>query len=125
MRIARQRGFTAYTVEEFLASPDARPGGYDSLLFAHVLEHMDRRAAVSLISTYRPFLRPGGRVCVITPQERGYRSDSTHVEYVDFDGIRRIAEQSKLVVEKMFSFPLPRAFGRLFTYNEFVAICRA
>jgi SAM-dependent methyltransferase len=125
VRIARERGFTAYTVEEFLRSPDAEPGGYDSLLYAHVLEHMNGADAVSLVKSYLPFLRPGGRVCVITPQERGYRSDATHVEYVDFDGIRHIAEESQLVVEKTYSFPLPRVFGTVFTYNEFVAVCRA
>lgn len=125
VRVARQRGFIAYTVEEFLASSDAETARFDSLLFAHVLEHMNRSSAVSLIESYLPFLRPGGRVCVITPQERGYRSDPTHVEYVDFDGIRGIAEESQLVIERRFSFPLPRVFGRVFRYNEFVAVCRA
>jgi hypothetical protein len=27
-------------------------------------------------------------------------------------------------VEKSYSFPLPRVFGRIFTYNEFVAVGR-
>ena len=30
----------AYTTDEFHGSPDDRPGSFDSVLFAHVLEHM-------------------------------------------------------------------------------------
>ena len=41
---ARERGFTALTADEFVSSPVAEPGGFDTLLFAHVLEHMDRAA---------------------------------------------------------------------------------
>jgi len=28
-------------------------------------------------------------------------------------------------VERQYSFPLPRVFGSLFTYNEFVVVARA
>ena len=41
VEVVRQRGFTAYTSGEFPSSPDATLEGYASLLFAHVLEHMD------------------------------------------------------------------------------------
>jgi 2-polyprenyl-3-methyl-5-hydroxy-6-metoxy-1,4-benzoquinol methylase len=122
IRIAKERGLTAYTVEEFTASTDARHGEYDSLLFAHVLEHMDRDAALGLVRGYLPYLKPGGRVCMITPQEKGYRSDATHVEYVDMDGLRSLASDAELTVERGYSFPLPRPFGRVFTYNEFVLV---
>ena len=120
--IARARGLNAYTVEEFLASADARPAGFDTLLYAHVLEHMPRAAAVQLVRDYLPFLRVDGRACFITPQERGYASDATHVEFVDIDGLRSIAAEAGLDVERTYSFPLPRAFGKLFTYNEFILV---
>lgn len=120
--IAKARGLNAYTIEEFLASPAARPAGYDTLLYAHVLEHMSREAAVQLLRDYLPFLATDGRVCIITPQERGYASDATHVEFVDFDGIRSIAAEAGLAIDRAYSFPLPRLFGRVFTYNEFVAV---
>lgn len=122
IRIANERGLTAYTVDEFAASPDARLEGYDSLLFAHVLEHMNREAARSLVRVYLPYLKPRGRVCLITPQEKGYRSDATHVEYVDMEGLRSVATELGLTVERAYSFPLPRAFGNVFTYNEFVLV---
>ncbi|QEO13532.1 class I SAM-dependent methyltransferase [Agromyces intestinalis] len=122
--IARDRGLEAYTVAEFATSPHAVPESFDSLLFAHVMEHMDRASDDVLVATYLPYLRPGGTVCFITPQERGYRSDATHVQFVDFAGLEEIAEASGLTVERRFSFPLPRAAGRAFTYNEFVVVAR-
>ncbi|UOE44510.1 class I SAM-dependent methyltransferase [Agromyces larvae] len=122
--IARERGLEAYTVDEFAASTAAVPEAYDSLLFAHVMEHMDRESDIALVTAYLPYLRAEGQVCFITPQERGYRSDATHVQFVDFAGLEEIAHAAGLAVERRFSFPLPRVAGRAYTYNEFVAVAR-
>ncbi|MET0976502.1 MAG: methyltransferase domain-containing protein [Leifsonia sp.] len=122
--IARSRGLTAFTVDGFLASTYAVPESYDSLLFAHVMEHMDRESDLRIIADYLPYLKKGGKVVLITPQERGYASDSTHVQFVDLAGLREIAEASGLVVDRAFSFPFPRAAGKAFTYNEFVQVAR-
>lgn len=122
VQIARSRGFTALTVEEFASSPHATPGAFDSLLYAHVLEHMDRPAGIDLLHAYLPYLAGNGRICLITPQERGYTSDSTHVRFIDLDELRTIAREFGWQVERAYSFPLPRIFGRLFTYNEFVLV---
>lgn len=75
----RGRGFDAMTADEFLASELAAPGAFDSILLAHVIEHLDRSEAKSLLRTYLPFLKAGGTVFFICPQERGYASDPTHV----------------------------------------------
>lgn len=125
VEVARSRGLTAFTPEEFPASPLARPGGFDSLLFAHVIEHMDTPAAKDLLGTYLPYLRPAGTVAFICPQERGYTLDATHVWFADFDGLTQLAAASDLEVQRRYSFPFPRAFGRLFPYNEFVVVARA
>jgi len=120
--VARQHGFVAYTPDEFLTSPDARPASFDSLLFAHVLEHLPNGAAAELVAHYLPYLRPGGRVILITPQESGYRSDPTHVEFLDFEALRGIAATCGLRPQRQYSFPFPRSLGRLFRYNEFVVV---
>lgn len=120
--VARSRGLEAYTVEEFFAG---NHGAFDSLLVAHVVEHMSGADALSMLKSYLPYLRPNGRVCLITPQESGYRSDSTHVRFVDFAGLGELARALDLAVERQYSFPLPRAAGRLFRYNEFVQVARA
>ncbi|MBY0369831.1 class I SAM-dependent methyltransferase, partial [bacterium] len=79
----RARGLTAYTVEEFFASSYAKKGCFDSLLLSHVLEHLAPMDAVALLKRYAPFVRPGGKVVIITPQAKGYASDPTHLCYVD------------------------------------------
>jgi 2-polyprenyl-3-methyl-5-hydroxy-6-metoxy-1,4-benzoquinol methylase len=122
--IARSRGLTAYTSEEFPASADCVPASFDTILLAHVVEHMDRDTAVGLLTGYRPFLKPGGRVVVITPQEAGYRTDDTHVRFVDFGGLADLASAIGFTITRTYSFPFPRMVGKVFPYNEFVAICQ-
>jgi 2-polyprenyl-3-methyl-5-hydroxy-6-metoxy-1,4-benzoquinol methylase len=123
--VARSRGLTAYASDEFRDSPDAVHGSYDTLLLAHVVEHMKRDSAVGLLAGHLMFLRPAGRVVLITPQEAGYRSDSTHVRFVDFDGAADLAAAIGFEIERKYSFPFPRMAGKIFAYNEFVTVTRS
>jgi SAM-dependent methyltransferase len=121
----RAQGLRAVTIEEFFRDPElTRPEHYDSALMAHVVEHLTAPEARSVLGSYLPFLRPGARVVFITPQERGYASDATHVAFTDFDALAGLSEDLGLVVERKYSFPFPRGFGRSFTYNEFHLIAR-
>jgi 2-polyprenyl-3-methyl-5-hydroxy-6-metoxy-1,4-benzoquinol methylase len=122
--VARSAGLTAYTSEEFAGSADAVAQSYDTLLLAHVVEHMGRDSAIGILEAYLQFLRPGGRVVLITPQEAGYRTDSTHVRFVDFAGAADLAAAIGFDVARQYSFPFPRYVGKLFPYNEFVTIAR-
>lgn len=119
---ARERGLTAYTPGEFLASPDAVLGGFDSLLVAHVLEHLDLSTQRDLLATYLPYVREGGRVILITPQEAGFRTDATHVRFVDPAGCDLALREHGWRVVSRQSFPFPRPVGRVFPYNEFVVV---
>ena len=120
----RARGFDAYTTDEFRTS-GAASTRFTALLFSHVLEHMTRAEAISLVRKYLPNLQRPGKVVFVTPQERGYASDATHVEFMDLDALTDIADRCGLAVERSESFPFPRPFGRLFTYNEFVVVATA
>ena len=121
---ARDRGHEAYTLEEWEASPARQPSSFDSLLLAHVIEHMDEQSGKALLVSYLPYLRPGGQVLFICPQERGYASDATHVRFTTDADLATLALGAGLQVEKSFSFPFPRATGRFFTYNEFCLLAR-
>lgn len=121
---ARERGLDAYSVEEWNESPLRREKSFDSLLLAHVIEHVDEQTAKSLLDSYLPYLQPRGKVLFICPQERGYASDPTHVRFTTDADLARLAERSGLAVEKRFSFPFPRPAGRVFTYNEFCVLAR-
>jgi len=125
VRAARERGLTAFTPSEFLRSADYnRPGRFDTILLAHVAEHMTEDEAVALLQEYEALLRSDGRLILISPQEAGFRSDPTHVEFMDFARLARISDRLGFQPERAFSFPFPRFAGHLFTYNEFVVVSR-
>lgn len=122
---ARARGLTAFTPGEFRRSEEYnRPGRFDSILLAHVAEHMTEDQTVALLEEYKALVRPGGKLILIAPQEAGFRSDPTHVQMIDFAGLARISNRLGFVPQRAFSFPFPRRVGRLFTYNEFVVVSR-
>lgn len=122
--LARSMGFDARTVEDFKNSQLAVPGAFDGLLLAHVVEHMDREQALKLLRDYLPFVRPGGRVFLVCPQDRGYASDSTHVWFAQDSDLEELVRKLGLELERSFSFPFPRQMGRLFIYNEFCVTAR-
>jgi len=74
------------------------------------------------MASYLPMVRPGGRVVFITPQERGYASDATHVAFTDFAALSELSDDLGLRVLSSHSFPFPRRAGKLFIYNEFHVI---
>jgi SAM-dependent methyltransferase len=120
LAIARSRGYEVYTPEQFRGSRRARRDSFDTLLFAHVLEHMALEKAIETIAEYRGFAKVAGRLIIITPQEAGFRHDPSHVNFTDFGAIRDICARVGARIDRRFSFPFPRLVGRIFVYNEFV-----
>lgn len=124
IEVAVAQDLPAFTLEEWAQSPHAVPGSFDTLLFSHVLEHLDFTDAHALISDYLPYVRPGGLVVIECPQEVGYRSDSTHVRWVDEAEIQRQCSALGLAIDRQFSFPFPRILGKTFIYNQFETVAR-
>lgn len=124
VHVARKRGLTAFTPDDFDGSEYARRHLFDTILLAHVMEHMSASEAEALVRRYLPLVKPGGMVIFITPQEVGYRSDPTHVEFVDFAALDRLGRALGILPSRAYSFPFPRWAGRLFKFNEFVWIGR-
>ena len=121
---ARRAGLRALTPAEFATSSWCRPGVFDSLLLSHVAEHMRREELLALLRQHLVYVRPGGLLILVTPQEVGFRSDPSHVEFLDLAALRSVAETLGLEPVRDYSFPFPRFFGRLFVYNEFVSVSR-
>lgn len=121
--VAVSRGLVAFTPEAFLASEHARPGRFDAMLLAHVAEHLQAEDLLALVRTYLPFLDDRRRVVLITPQERGFATDPTHVRFVDDEALRETALALSARIASLRSFPFPRPAGRVFPYNEFVLDC--
>jgi SAM-dependent methyltransferase len=122
--LARSMGYDAYTVSEFMDGDLAVPGAFDGLLLAHVVEHLSREQALQLLGDYLPFVRPGGRVFLVCPQERGYASDPTHIWFARDSDLTGLVGALGLSLERSFSFPFPRKAGKLFIYNEFCVTAR-
>ena len=121
---ARQRGLQAFTPDEFQKSEFNRPARFDSLLLSHVAEHMRMEDLTSLLRSYAELIRPGGQMILICPQEAGFKSDPTHVEYMDLPCLSSAARAIGFELMKAYSFPLPRAFGKVFIHNEWVVVAR-
>ncbi len=120
----RERGLTAFTTDEFFDDFEQHRGRYTGLIAAHLVEHMRPDQAVEILRSYSEALAPGARTVLICPQEKGYASDATHVNFSDLDTLASVAEQCGWTVEKRFSFPFPRPAGKVFRYNEFVLVGR-
>ena len=92
---------------------------------AHLLEHMTGDERNTIMKDFREYLIPEGRLVIICPQEAGFCSDSTHIEYLDFKSIKEYGLRHDFVVELAKSNPFPRLFGKLFKYNEFFVVLKS
>jgi len=119
----RTVGHRAYLPDDFLGLPAGdRPR--DGLLVAHVLEHLAPASQEDFLAPYAATLRSGAVVMLVCPQERGYRSDSSHTDFVDGERMVEVLRALGLETDGWSSFPFPRRAGELFVYNEFVAVGR-
>jgi len=120
IHLAQAQGLPALTTNQFEEFAASAEGSFDSLLLAHVIEHMTLEESFQLIEQYLPLVKPHGTLLVITPQEAGYRSDPSHVEFMDFAAVSRLCTMIGAEISKRYSFPFPRRAGHHFRYNEFV-----
>jgi 2-polyprenyl-3-methyl-5-hydroxy-6-metoxy-1,4-benzoquinol methylase len=119
---ARARGLVAFTPTDFAVSEYAQPRRFDSLLMAHVLEHLPADDGEALLRTYLPYIRANGRVVLICPQHAGFRADPTHMTFLEARHLERIAERCAVSATSVRSHPFPRVVGRLFPHNETVLV---
>ena len=119
---ANSRGLESVTVEQFLSGKDKKSDKFDTLLMAHVLEHIDEATQKQIFDQYLTYLDPGSRIVLICPQEKGFDSDPTHIRWVDGSALSEVLKSLGCIDIKVSSFPFSRRFGKLFIYNQFVAI---
>lgn len=113
-------GYRALSVADFELKKTDYCEAFDYLLFSHVLEHMDHSDALAILREYLCYLKPGGGLVVICPQEKGFLSDNTHVSFLESKDIQILLEAVDCRVITSRSFPLPRRTGKFFIYNETV-----
>jgi 2-polyprenyl-3-methyl-5-hydroxy-6-metoxy-1,4-benzoquinol methylase len=122
--VCRSRGLTAYTVDDFMKSAYNQPETFDTMLLAHVAEHMTAADVDAILGLYAYLIKKNGKIIIITPQEAGFRSDDTHVEFMDFLKVDSILTKAGFKVAKQYSFPFPRVIGKIFKYNEFITVAQ-
>lgn len=121
IKIARDSGLVAFTVKEFKKNKkDFSERSFDSMILTHVLEHMDSRQGAKIIKEYLPYVKH--RVVVIVPQELGFKSDKTHVNFLRHKDVETILVDCGLRIVKSYSFPFPKQTGKVFKYNETVVV---
>lgn len=122
IKIANEAGLTTYQTNEFFSSSDAKKNSYDSILLAHVIEHMNAKDNKNMLEEYIPYLKKNGQIIIICPQEKGFTTDATHVSLYNFYDLAALFGSVGFTVKKSYSFPFPRFVGKMFTYNEFVVV---
>jgi hypothetical protein len=89
---------------------------------AHVLEHLSADEGENLLRQYLPYIRAHGRVVLICPQHAGFRTDPTHVTFLEGRHLERLAERCGMSGTSVRSHPFPGAVGRVFAHNETVLV---
>jgi SAM-dependent methyltransferase len=118
--LAKEAGYNAVTSKEFEQNKKFKKNSFDSMLLAHVLEHLSTANGEKIIKDYLPYVRD--KVVVICPQEKGFKTDKTHINFLKHKDIEDIMERCGLKVVKSYSFPFHRQAGKAFTYNETVVV---
>lgn len=113
-------GKEAFTVDDFMKNRPFKKNHFDSMLLAHVLEHVTTSQGKQIIKDYLPYV--SSRVVVICPQEKGFPTDETHINFLTHQDIEKTLESLGLVVVKSYSFPFHKTAGKVFTHNETIVI---
>ena len=118
VQTARERGMTAFVPDELHERAAEFTGVFDTMLCAHVMEHMDHETGVSVLEQYMPYMKPNARIVVLTPQDPRCENDPTHVRYVDIAASKKLVEAVGLKVKQAHGFPLPPALGKFRRNNS-------
>lgn len=119
--IAKKAGYNAVTVDDFKKNKKTYgKDAFDSMLLAHVLEHLTTADGKRIIKEYLPYVRE--KIVIICPQEKGFTTDETHINFLDHQAIEDILISCGLKITRSYSFPFQRKVGKVFTYNETVVV---
>lgn len=107
---AKENGFEAYLNSEF--KEKFNYFFFDTLLFSHILEHMNFEQAILLVKEYLPYLKKNGRIVIVLPDGRSYYNDPTHVLNFTPVEVKLLAKALDLTYKKVFYHPFPKFFGK-------------
>lgn len=106
-----KRGFTSYHTSELHNIENQK---FDTLLFAHILEHMCMYDGETLINTYIKYLNKNGRIIIIVPHGYCYNNDPTHVLYYGPEQVEMLSNRIGFHIRKSFYHPFPDFLSKYF-----------
>lgn len=122
VRLVRKKGYLAYLPNEFDEISNKENYLFDTILFSHVLEHLEYAEALDLVNKYSIYLKSNGRIVFVVPQVAGYKSDPTHLTFFDKSMLKKLVGEIKFKVKRQFSYPFPPIIGTIFPHNEQVLL---
>lgn len=120
VQLCREAGLKAFVPVDFFST--CAQEKFHTLLLSHVIEHLTPEHAGELLRQYIPYMDHDSQIVIICPQQRGFASDDTHVTYFEEQNIQSLINQLELGEVSYRSFPFPKSVGKLFIYNEHVAV---
>lgn len=91
-------------------------GSFDGVLLNNVLEHLDKPEKA--IMEIKRVMKRGASLVIDVPGEKGFKHDVTHVIFWDRKKLTKLLEKSGFIIEKVYYFPFPNIFGKIFTHNK-------
>ena len=92
----------------FLMEKDLLPfneSSFETLILDNVIEHISD--VKPLMAEIKRVLTLGGRAVIIVPGVKGYRNDTDHKKFYDFDALKILAENNGFDVVAFRSIPAP------------------
>lgn len=128
VRYCRSRGLTVQLYDpdrDAYQLSDRQPGQFQTLVVAHVLEHLpDAHTVIRQLLATADRLRLR-RVLFVVPGEKGYQHDKTHRTFIDPAYFRQhgLEQVGPYRIVHQRYFPVPAQwFSRFFTHNELVTV---
>ena len=122
--MAIKNGCKAYLPNQFRKQFARNPYLFDTMLFSHVIEHLQYPDALKLVNKYLYALKDNGHIVFIVPQLAGFKTDPTHVTFFDEKMLKEIVSEIKFKVLCLFSYPFPKIFGNIFFHNELIVVAK-
>jgi SAM-dependent methyltransferase len=112
----RQAGLDASVAD--ITTYEPPNGKLHNLLCDNVIEHLTAAEIESFFAKLRQIVDVGGKMLVVVPGKKGYRSDPSHRTFVTLETMQLLCRRHQIALCKTFYCPLNfRAAGDFFYLN--------
>lgn len=91
---------------------------FDTLVLDNVIEHI--ADPKPLLNECRRVMSPTSKLIIVVPGLRGFKRDTDHKKYYDFEALKVLASENEFVLSHKKSLPLPGIQSILSSFCFFV-----